>query len=647
VRRRGRTVAIAIAAAAAIAIPTLASAHIERSSYWPAPGGETVDGVQAGGKVPDVRGLFTALKKKQKGDTRVVCQGKQIKRKGKKKKSSRRAKKKLNRRIKKNPSMKALFKSLKAARKNGYELRPSQERINVSKKKAKKLKKFNRKLLLKCRYRSIQEAVTDSGNNDRVVIMPGVYTEPESRAKPTNDPACAGLKETNDRGNTGAVSYRYQFQCPNDQNLIAVMGREPGGTPPQPPLFNRRGIPDIGPCIRCNLQIEGSGITPDDVVIDAGNVASGDLGPSGAAKDVVIRADRADGFVARNLKVRHAKEHGFYIIETDGYRIEEFKAFYNDEYGVLTFTSDHGLIHQCDAKGSGDSALYPGAAPETGEQTTEGARRYNTELAHCDMHHSAAGYSGTDANGVWVHDNHLYDNANGFTTDVFTAAGHPGFPQDSDLVENNQFYSNNFNPYLPPCGAGQKPGPHGPSQGCSDFDPTVPMPVGTGMWIAGGNGNIVRNNHFFNNWRRGAMLFSVPDAFVCTDPNEQIPGCDASQVNTSFRNQFYGNTMGRAPNGIPDPNGLDFWWDQQGLNPHPNSANCWFNNTGPDGTAGSITSLPPSSGPLAIPPNKLPDDCNNSVAAGGVPQAGELLTCSTAPQGDASQCAWFATPPEP
>ncbi len=67
-----------------------------------------------------------------------------------------------------------------------------------------------------------------------------------------------------------------------------------------------------------------------------------------------------------------------------------------------------------------------------------------------------------------MHHNNFYDNALGFTTDVFTAAGHPGFPQQGDLIENNDFFSNNFNPYLAD----------------SDVVPTVPVPVGTGMWIA-------------------------------------------------------------------------------------------------------------------------------------------------------------------
>src|SRR5439155_18700220 len=103
---------------------------------------------------------------------------------------------------------------------------------------------------------------TASRNNDRVAIMPALYTEPKSRAKPTDDPKCASLKQSyhNDEGKIGAVSYAYQWKCPNDQNLIAVLGRLPGkGKDPQPPLYDRHGIPNNGRCFRCNLQVQGSG----------------------------------------------------------------------------------------------------------------------------------------------------------------------------------------------------------------------------------------------------------------------------------------------------------------------------------------------------------------------------------------------------
>jgi hypothetical protein len=647
-RHRRGTVIVAIAiATVAVLVPAIAFGHIERASYWPDPAPDKSVKPAAGGSVPAVRKVFSALNKKKPGTTRVVCQqapSKELRKHGSIKKLS------------KNKSMRALSKDIKAARK-GYKIRPSQPAVKLSKKKAKKLRKLNLKLLRQCRYSSIQDAVTASHNNDRIEIMPGLYTEPKSRAKPTNDPACDPYEITNDKSQTGAVSYAYQVHCPNDQNLIAVLGRSLTNVPvPQPPRLDRHVIPDAGKCIRCNVQIQGTGATPDAVTIDAGRVASGDEAPIGAVKDVGIRADRADGIVIDNLKVRHAKEHDIYVMETDGSHLNRFRVPFAGEYGVLTFVADHSLIENCDGWGAGDSALYPGSAADLGEAVPPDQRRYGTELRNCDMHHSALGFSGTDANAVWVHDNEIYDNTMGFSTDVFTAAGHPGFPQDSDLIENNNFHSNNFNTYLPECPPGQKPGPAVPGQSadnpggnCSDVVPTVPVPVGTGMFYAGGNANVTRNNRFYDNWRRGAMLFQVPDVFVCPpDSGDQVAGCDptASPPATSYRNQFYGNKMGVAPDGSVQRNGLDFWWDQGGITVDPtlNTGNCWYNNTGPDGTAASVTGLP---SPDAAPPNNLPADCAHSPSVGGLAggQVTELLACAEGP-GDPA-CPWFTTPPKP
>jgi hypothetical protein len=595
-RGKGLLAALAVAALAIGVVVSQVSAHIERASYWPNPAPDRTVHPPAGGKVPRARSLFTALDKAPPGRTRVVCQG---------------------------DSLRRLRKALRKDHVVGYKLRPSEHRRYISRRAARRLLRFNARLATRCGFHSIQAAVNASGNDDRVVIMPGLYTEPHSRAQPTQDPKCASLKEQNDRqeGNgqnqSGAVSYAYQVKCPNDQNLIAVIGRANGtGKDPQPPLDDRHGIPNLGPCIRCNFQIEGSGVGPDDVVIDAGRVASGNHGPIEAKKDVGIRADRADGFVLRNMTVRHANEHDIYVLESDGYRLERFKTFYAGEYGVLTFVEDHGLVTDCEAAGNGDSGLYPGAGAEGGDQRTSGPRRYTQEFRKCDMHHNAAGYSGTDGNSVWVHNNQFYDNALGFTTDVFTAAGHPGFPQDSDLIERNYFHSNNFNPYL---------------KG-SDVDPREPFPVGTGLWIAGGNHNIIRRNRFWDNWRRGTMLFSVPDGFACPPPKHQA-GCDPAKLSTSYNNRTYGNIMGRTPSGRRDPNGIDFWWDSF----PKNTGNCWYNNIGKDGTRSSITSLPAN----------LPSDCKHSLGVGGS-QESELARCIAAPTGDSSTgCPWYTTPAEP
>ena len=368
---RGTLVAIGVLAVAVAVAVSTASAHIERASYWPDPAPDTSVKPAAGGKVPKTRGLFTALRAAPPGKTRVVCRGKVPRR------SSAQSARAYRRALLRNASIRKLRRSIKAARRNGWEVRPTEPRKPLSRRNARRLLRFNLKLLARCRFKSIQTAVWRSRNNDRVVVMPGLYTEPKSRKKPTADPKCADLRTRNDEGSSEALSYAYQYKCPNDQNLIAVMGRRPGsGKDPAQPRDDRHGIPNLGQCVRCNLQIEGSGVSPDDVVVDAGRVASKDGAPIEPVKDVGIRADRADGFVLRKMKFRHAAEHNIYVLESDGYRLEYFKTYYAGEYGVLTFVEDHGLIQHCDAKGHGDAGLYPGASAETGEQTVEPKQRY-------------------------------------------------------------------------------------------------------------------------------------------------------------------------------------------------------------------------------------------------------------------------------
>src|SRR4051812_11169940 len=358
----------------ALLMPALASAHVERASYWPDPAPDCSVQPCAGGEVPTARSLASAL-----SDTtaRGVCQPDSVKR---------------------------AQQSIDKAVSTGYVLRPTLGPQKISAAEGRALMDLNRKLFKLCQFDSIQDAVNQSANNGRVVIMPGLYTEPKARSAPTPDPSCVQYGITNDRGQTGALSYKWQFYCPNDQNLIAVLGRAPGSTdPPNPPSEDRHGIPDLGSCIRCNLQIEGSGIPPDDVVIDAGRVAPGDAAPIGPAKDVGIRADRADGIVIRNLKVRHAAEHDIYVLESDGFLLDRFKTFYAGEYGVLTFVEDHGLMQNCEAAGNGDSGLYPGAGADSGVQRDTSIYptfRLSQEIRKCDSHHNASGYSGTDGNAT-------------------------------------------------------------------------------------------------------------------------------------------------------------------------------------------------------------------------------------------------------
>ena len=564
-------------------VTSAAYGHVERTSYWPNPAADTGVKPAAGGKIPKPRTLASALRAKPRGKTVVVCQ---------------------------RGSLRRALRSIKSARRRGFTLRPSQGKKKLSARNARKLRRLNRRFAKRCKFKTIQAAIKRARNNDRVIIMPGKYVERKSRKQPTDDPKCDKYEESSDDGE-GAATYRYQVNCPNDQNLIYMQGRALTDEPiPFPPPENRWGIPDEGPCIRCNVQIDGTGAKPEDVVIDmAKNTKSKLKAPAEPLKEVGLRADRADGLVIRNLTAAHAGEHGIYLHEVDGYRMSRVKFFYNQDYGGLMFTSDHGLTTDCEGVGHGDAAIYPGAAPDTAEQTPERSRRVNNTITRCDIHHNTLGYSGTMGNGTRVHNNHFYDNGTAITTDSFYAGGHPGYPQDGATFENNQIYSNNFNSFVPG----------------SDVEPKVPAPVGVGILIGGGNGNEVRGNRIWDNWRRGTMLIHVPDSFS-----------DESSTNAnsvSHRNRHHNNVMGIAPDGSSLPNGVDFWWDEAPAQ----EDNCWFDN-------GEVTTDPT--------PPLMPSNCENTSAGVtyGAKFSGELAPCAGAIQSgefDPALCPWFRTPPKP
>jgi hypothetical protein len=155
--------------------------------------------------------------------------------------------------------------------------------------------------------------------------------------------------------------------------------------------------------------------------------------------------------------------------------------------------------------------------------------------------------------------------------------------------------------------------------------PRVPVPVGTGMLIAGGNGNEVRGNRIWDNWRRGTMLITVPD----------VLSGQTGSGSTSHRNRYHDNVMGIGPGGAKLPNGVDFWWDQ-----FPgNTNNCWYDN-------GDVTTDPPA--PF------MPSSCENTSSGVFYPsRSAELGGCAGALGGggdtqyDANACPWFQSPPKP
>jgi len=339
--------------------------------------------------------------------------------------------------------------------------------------------KQNTKLFRRCRYEHIQAAVNDATDGTGIKVLPGVYREEPSRAQPSG-----GVPDLAD----GSYSYEYHVAHPNDANLIAILGKK-------------------------GLTLEGTGSDPRDVIVDAGFV-----------KDVPIRADRADGIIIRNLWARDGNEHCIYVVETAGYAFDRTVGSFCRDYELFSFASDLGLYTDCEAEGGGDSGVYTGGNPDT-----SALARFSVEIRRCKMHTNALGFSSTQGSSVWMHDNDVYDNAVGLSFN--TQNDHPNPPERQSLIENNLIHDNNLDIY-----AADTPTPAGgPAYGFLRY------PVGTAMWIVGGDDNVIRNNFIYGNQRFGVMLFGNP-----------LEGPILAEVN---RNQVYGNVIGVAPDGTPRPNG--------------------------------------------------------------------------------------------
>jgi hypothetical protein len=385
-------------------------------------------------------------------------------------------------------------------------------------------------------FRHLQEAVDAAGPGTNILVLPGVYREEPSLAPPAG--GCADLdaptvssggsgndKHDRHRASYQVLSFEQQVACPHNQNLVAVLGKR-------------------------DLQIEGTGEEPTDVIVDAAYQRLN-----------AIRADRADGFYLRNLTTQRTTFNTVYIMETDGFMVDTVLARWSDEYGFLSFANDHGLFTNCEGYGAGDAAIYPGSSSDINRDAGHDVARYAIEITGCYAHHNLLGYSGTAGNSVWAHNNVFVDNAAGVATDS-AFAGHPGMPQNHARFERNVIGDNNQDYYrfvrdgtclLPVAERGYEEGVVCPSVG---------LPAGTGVINPGGNYNVWRENWVYGHSYAGFLTSWAP-GFV-----REAYGWP-EQFDTSHHNRYLDNRLGVTPEGGSRPNRIDFWWDGQGR------GSCW------------------------------------------------------------------------
>src|ERR1051326_4979662 len=137
-----------------------------------------------------------------------------------------------------------------------------------------------------CPFSDIQAGINAAHDGALIRVWPGLYNEEPSRAVGDLPP------DTSD----GTYSYEFQRTHPNVVNLIAIVGKH-------------------------DITVRGMGRSNRDVVID-----------TAFRKHVGLRGDRADGLVLQNFSFYHAFEHGVYVLDSDGYVIDNVYSAYSQEY---------------------------------------------------------------------------------------------------------------------------------------------------------------------------------------------------------------------------------------------------------------------------------------------------------------------------
>jgi hypothetical protein len=467
--------------------------------------------------------------------------------------------------------------------------------------KTSRTRRLRLRQVTRCKFQEIQAAVNAATSGDRIRIFPGVYTEESSRKVTFNDPKCSPedpkyWEPTNDsHGEDGKVpTYQFHVDCPNSRNLIQILGDDPND-------------PDRKCDQKCNLLLEGVGKSPKDVLI------VGDR-----KKRDVLRVDRADGIYLKNFTTEQASFNGVDVVETNGFVLEKLVGNYNQNYGVLTFTSDNGLYDRVEGTGNGDSAIYPGSGPEGM------CLRYGIEIKNSRSYGNTLGMSGTAGNGTYVHDTEFFNNGTGVVNDSF-ASGHPGMPQDCSKWENNKVYSNNNNffeldnqKYCADTTFDKRPREHV----CPQFQ----SPVGAGFAFYGRTTTSSATTRCGTTGARATACSGCPARSAATtrSPLSATPRTATRSPRTSSASPPTASACPTASTSSGTSRG---------------DRNCWEGNKGLDNK-------------MTSDPRSLPT-CSDGGSSGAVSRPDKLAreaSCATwdpKENPDPPGCDWFKTPPRP
>jgi len=183
--------------------------------------------------------------------------------------------------------------------------------------------------------------------------------------------------------------------------------------------------------------------------------------------------------VFENMTARHYTANGFYWYGVDGYRGSYLTAYNNGRYGVYAFNSVNGRFEHSYASGHPDSGFYVGQCQPC-----------RAVVENVVAEGNAIGYSGTNAGGqLVVRDSTWRHNMGGIVPN--TLDSEKLAPQRRTRVENNEVVGNN-----------------------NEDAPTLAIgypAFGTGINLAGGNGNEVVDNEVRDHLNFGVVVTPMID----------------------------------------------------------------------------------------------------------------------------------------
>jgi hypothetical protein len=285
-----------------------------------------------------------------------------------------------------------------------------------------------------------------------------------------------------------------------------------------------------------------------------------------AAAQNGIEAIGVDGIVIRDIWARNFESAGFFVHADAGgpcvgYTMINLLASGNHASGLAAQGCLGGKMIDSAAYRQGAAGFAIGETPcdarswsVLGGEPCQRAPQY-TLLKNDESYENTLGFAGTNSKYVRILENAFFDNGTGVVAS--TLEGVAGAPNGWNVIERNDVFWNNLDPYL--AGSGLGPG----SGGLGEVDgQPLNYPTGVGIVLHGGDDDVVRGNHVFGNFKWGIASFSGPGETVVADPGNTAKNVD---------NEIVENVMGREG---ADPNGeFDIWNDDTG------GGNCWGANS--------------------------------------------------------------------